>query len=152
MKTALRCFVIAAIVMTSVTVRASSVPFVQGQVSGIELCPQSICGVALFAGGFKGRIGFNPFALGTVAVAVHHGELPRIKDACTPIDSGTWVLWYGFRKIEGVTSGQLCYNGDNTFEINVGMLMTSGGTGTLAFHGTLDHNVFPPTIKGGISQ
>jgi len=32
------------------------------------------------------------------------------------------------------------------------MLLTSGGTGTLSFEGTLSHNSFPPTISGTISQ
>ena len=153
MKTALRLsIVIIAIAVSSVTVRASSLPVISGQVSGIELCPQSICTVAVFTGLFKGQVGFNPNAVGTIAVAVHHGPLPVVQNLCTPIPDGVWALLTWFRKIEGVTAGRLCYNGDNTYHISVRMLITSGGLGPLNFEGTLDHNVFPPTVKGDITQ
>lgn len=152
MKTALRLsVVIIAIAVSSVTVRASSWPIISGQVSGIELCPQAWCGVAVFTGVFKGQVGFFP-AIGTIAVAVHHGPLPVVKDACTPIPDGVWTLKTLLRKFEGVAAGELCYNGDNTFRIDVDMQITSGGTGPLHFEGTLDHNVFPPTVKGFITQ
>ena len=152
MKSALRLFiVIVAIAVSSVTVRASSWPIISGQVSGIELCPQAWCGVAVFTGVFKGQVGFFP-AIGTIAVAVHHGPLPVVKDACTPIPDGVWTLKTLLRKFEGVAAGELCYNGDNTFRIDVDMQITSGGTGPLHFEGTLDHNVFPPTVKGFITQ
>ena len=153
MKTALRVSVlILAVGLSSVTVRASSTPFIQGLVSGIELCPQSLCGAAVFTGFFKGRVGFNPWAIGTMTVAVQHGELPFVEDVCTPLGPGGWVLSAGFRKFEGGTTGELCYNGDNTWNIDVTMVITSGGSGTLNFDGTLDHNVFPPTVKGVITQ
>lgn len=152
MKSALRLFiVIVAIAVSSVTVRASSWPIISGQVSGIELCPQAWCGVAVFTGVFKGQVGFFP-AIGTIAVAVHHGPLPVVEDACTPIPDGVWTLKTLLRKFEGVAAGELCYNGDNTFRIDVGMQITSGGSGPLHFEGTLDHNVFPPTVKGQIKQ
>lgn len=154
MKTALRLsVVIVAIAVSSVTVRASSWPIISGQVSGIELCPQSsFCGAAVFAGVFKGQIGFNPNAVGTIGVAVHHGELPVVQNLCTPIPDGVWTIRTLLRKFEGVTAGVLCYNGGNTYHISVGMQITSGGFGPLHFEGTLDHNVFPPTVKGDITQ
>lgn len=153
MKTALRLsIIVVAIAISSVTVRASSFPVISGGVSGIELCPQSICTVAVFAGGFNGQIGFIPHAIGTIAVAVHHGPLPVVEDLCTPIPDGVWTLATWFRRIEGVAAGRLCYNGDNTYHISVRMLITSGGFGPLFFEGTLDHNVFPPTVKGDITQ
>jgi hypothetical protein len=152
MKSALRFFiVIVAIAVSSVTVRASSWPIISGQVSGIELCPQAWCGIAVFTGVFKGQVGFFP-AIGTIAVAVHHGPLPVVEDACTPIPDGVWTLKTLLRKFEGVAAGELCYNGDNTFRIDVGMQITSGGSGPLHFEGTLDHNVFPPAVKGHITQ
>jgi hypothetical protein len=153
MKSALRLSIlIVAIAVSSVTVRASSWPVISGQVSGIELCPQSICTVAIFTGLFKGQVGFISNTVGTIAVAVHHGELPVVKDACTPIPDGVWTLRTLLRRFDGVTAGELCYNGDNTFHIDVDMQITSGGVGPLHFEGTLDHNVFPPTVKGGITQ
>jgi hypothetical protein len=153
MKTALRLSIlIVAIAISSVTVRASSWPIINGRVSGLELCPQAWCGVAVFTGFFKGQVGVISNTLGTIAVAVHHGPLPTVKDACTPIPDGVWALKTLLRKFEGVTAGELCYNGDNTYHIDVDMQITSGGFGPLHFEGTLDHNVFPPTVKGDITQ
>ncbi len=118
MKTALRLsIVIIAIAVSSVTVRASSWPIISGQVSGIELCPQAWCGVAVFTGVFKGQVGFNHNAIGTIAVAVHHGPLPVVEDACTPIPDGVWTIKTLLRKFEGVAVGELCYNGGNTYHI-----------------------------------
>jgi hypothetical protein len=153
MKLALRTLIVASVIaMATVPVRADSWPVVQGAVSGFELCPQSICTVAVFTGVFKGQFGFIPNALGLVSVAVHHGELPVVKDACTPVQDGRWKLLVGFRRLEGDTAGRLCYNGDNTFHISVRMDVTDGGIGWMRFEGTLDHNVFPPTVKGAITQ
>jgi hypothetical protein len=153
MKTALRLsIIIVAIAISSVTVRASSIPIVNGQVSGIEVCSQAMCTVAVFVGGFRGQIGFIPHAVGTMAVAVHHGPLPVVEDLCTPIPDGVWTLLTWFRKIEGVTAGRLCYNGDNTYHISMRMLITSGGLGQLFLEGTLDHNVFPPAVRADVTQ
>jgi hypothetical protein len=154
MKSALRlAIVIVAIAVSSVTVRASSWPIINGLVSGIELCPQAWCGVAVFTGIFKGQVGFIQNTIGTVAVAVHHGPLPVVEHACTPIfRDSVWTLKTLLRKFEGGAVGELCYNGGNTFHIDVDMQITSGGFGPLHFEGTLDHNVFPPTIKGHITQ
>jgi hypothetical protein len=153
MKSALRlAVVIVAIAVSSVTVRASSWPIISGQVSGIELCPQLWCGAAVFTGVFKGQVGIIQNTIGTIAVAVHHGQLPVVEDVCTPVPDGAWTLKTLFRKFEGVAAGVLCYNGDNTFDIDVDMQITSGGYGPLHFEGTLNHNVFPPTVKGHITQ
>jgi hypothetical protein len=75
-----------------------------------------------------------------------------VDGGCTPVGPGAWVLSAGFRKLEGGATGDLCYNGENTWDIDVVMTITSGGAGSLKFHGTLDHNVFPPTVKGTITQ
>ena len=153
MKAALRVFiVVVAIAISSVTVRASSWPIIAGQVSGIELCPQAWCGVAVFTGLFKGQVGFISNTVGTITVAVHHGPLPVVQDLCTPIPDGVWALQTLLRRFEGVAAGELCYNGGNTYHIDVDMQITSGGLGPLHFEGTLDHNVFPPTVKGQITQ
>src|SRR5262245_23948317 len=96
MKTAFRLSIlVVAIAISSVTVRASSFgswPVISGQVSGLELCPQSFCTVAVFTGIFKGQVGFFANTAGTISVAVHHGPLPVVKDACTPIPDGVWAL------------------------------------------------------------
>jgi len=43
-------------------------------------------------------------------------------------------------------------NGGNTFTVDMTMVLLRGGVGTLQFTGLLNHNVFPPTIIGTISQ
>jgi len=137
----------------SIPVQASSVPRIQGRVAGIELCPQSLCGAAVFVGLFRGQVGANPFAIGSMAVAVNHDPLPDVEDEAA-ITGGLWQLQLlnGRRFVGAVTGGSLFNNGDNTYHVSVNMLLTSGGTGTLSFEGTLSHNVFPPTINGIISQ
>jgi hypothetical protein len=48
--------------------------------------------------------------------------------------------------------GTLLNNGNNTFTVNATLYITTGGAGTLHFEGVLNHNTFPPTIVGTISQ
>jgi hypothetical protein len=140
------------LVCGAVPVRADSTPVLQGIVSGLELCPQSLCGAAVFVGVFQGQFGARPNALGLVAVAVKHDPLPEVAGVCAAITQGLWDLRVGFRRLVGTTAGQLCYNGDNTYSIGVAMQLLSGGSGEVFFAGTLDHNVFPPTIVGQITQ
>jgi hypothetical protein len=148
-----RTVLIPAIIAAAVIpVRADSTPRIQGVVSGVELCPQAWCGAAIFAGIFSGQVGFNRHALGTVAVAVHHEPLPAEPGECAEITDGAWGMWVGLRRIVGSPAGALCDNGDNTFSVSVHLTIDQGGSGDLQFDGILDHNVFPPTIQGTMSQ
>jgi hypothetical protein len=133
-------------------VRADSTPVIQGVVSGLELCPQSLCGAAVFVGVFQGQVGVRSNALGLIAVAVQHEPLPEETDDCAAITRGLWELKVLLRKFVGSASGELCYNGDNTYSVGVTMSLLGGGGGEMFFAGTLDHNVFPPTIRGVITQ
>jgi hypothetical protein len=132
-------------------VQAVSTPVIQGQVSGLELCEQAVCGSAIFVAVFAGRVGVNPLALGVIAVAVNHDPLPGPL-ACAAITSGSWDLWAAGRHFHGSVTGTLFNTGQNTYVVRTALTLTSGGTGVLGFQGLLDHNVFPPTIKGLISQ
>jgi hypothetical protein len=132
-----------------IPVRADTTPVIQGVVSGLELCPQSICTAAVFVGVFQGQVGFVRHALGLIGVAVHHEALPTVTNACADITDGVWELRVGLRRFGGGTVGELCYNGDNTYDVSVAMSL---GGGVMHFSGVLDHNVFPPTIKGAITQ
>lgn len=138
--------------ITSVTVRADSNPPIQGSVFGIELCQQSVCGVAIFVGAFKGYVGTRP-AFGTVSVAVTHAPLPD-PFAYAPILGGTWTIQLlSGRKFSGlVTGGSLFNNDNNTYQVAVDMSLVSGGAGTLSFYGLLNHQTIIPTISGVISQ
>jgi hypothetical protein len=149
----LRALVLIAVLgVSTVPVQASSTPVIAGFVSTIELCPQDWCGAAIFWGVFVGRIGPNPFAIGKIAVAVTHGPLPVVAGGCTPIPYGEWTLKTSVRQFRGTTQGDLCYNGDNTYAIAATMTLTDGGNGSMSYVGTLDHNVFPPTNRGVITQ
>jgi hypothetical protein len=153
MKRVLRAVVLLSFVVIGAgSVRADSTPKIQGVVSGLELCPQAWCGVAIFAGFFHGQVGFNPNAIGVITVAVNHEDLPLVENTCSAITGGSWTLRVGLRRFTGSATGLLCYNGGNTWGVHVTMEFESGGTGTSTFHGTLNHNFFPPTIDGVIVQ
>ena len=140
------------LVVGAAPLRASSLAPLQGQFVGVELCEQAVCGAAYFAGIFSGRVGLNPYAIGTIVVAVTHNPLPP-PNTSTDVTGGQWQL----RLLSGktltgtiaTTGGTLYNNNDGTFHVNVQMLINGGGTAT--FDGTLSHNTFPPTIWGSIT-
>src|SRR5262245_12807234 len=76
--------------ISSAVVRADSLPVIQGTVSGLELCPQSVCGAAIFVGVFRGRVGTSP-SIGTVSVLVKHNPLPP-PDMTADITGGLWTI------------------------------------------------------------
>lgn len=132
---------------------AASVPVINVNTFGIELCPQSICGAAIFTGLIHGQVGANGSALGTFAAALTHDPLPEPFQTAE-LTGGLFEFRVGLRRIRGVVlpGGTLLNNGNNTFTVDATLLITSGGIGTLHFTGVLNHNTFPPTIVGTISQ
>jgi hypothetical protein len=137
----------------TIPVQASSLPVIRGEVSGLELCPQSICGAAIFTGLFVGQVGLNPFSIGVISVGATHEDLPD-PGYTAEITGGVWSLrLLNGRRFTGlVTAGSLFNNGNDTFAVDVQMQIFSGGSGQLRFDGTLSHQVFPPTLIGGITQ
>jgi hypothetical protein len=134
-------------------VHASS-PFIKGHVSMLELCPQDICHAAIFTGTFVGRVSPSFFSIGTITVAAtHESPLPDV-DQTKFITGGKWSLrLLSGRTISGtVTTGTIFNKGDNLYDLDVEMLITSNGSGTLFFEGELSHQVFPPTLIGDIFQ
>jgi hypothetical protein len=138
------------ILFFSSTAQAASNPTIAGQTAGLELCPQFICGVAVFAGAFQGQVGFFPNAKGIVWTALNHGELPTDVGAFTPIFfGGVWELKTLFRRFGGVvTGGQITYIGNNMFQVTVNLTLTTGGSGNLTADVILDHNTLIPTFGG----
>lgn len=131
--------------------QAASTPVINVNTVGLELCPQSICGAAIFTGVLFGQVGPGP-ALGTFAVAVTHAPLPDPYEVAA-VTGGVFELRVGLRRIRGVVSGGTLFNnGDNTFTVQAVLTITSGGSGQVLYTGLLNHNVFPPTIIGAISQ
>lgn len=153
MRRTLWCLTLAGfLLLGSSSVTAESKPTVQGEILGLEFCPQSVCGVALFGGFFVGQVGNNRHAVGTFAVAVNHEPLPPPGES-VDLTGGLWELKAGGRRVRGgVGDGTLFNNGDNTFLVIATLQLTQGGSGELSFVGVLDHNVFPPTIKGSLLQ
>jgi hypothetical protein len=131
------------------------VPIIQGQVSAIELCPQSICHVAVFTGLFVGRVGFNPSAVGLISVAANHDPLPTIPFVPVDITEGDWSLrLLSGRRIAGFVGegSTLTLVDTDLYAVHVEMGIDSGGAGNLSFDGFLSHRVFPPQLFGNISQ
>ena len=136
---------------SAVTLSADSRPVLSGAAAGIELCPQFICGFALFAGRFEGHINSRP-ATGSFAAAIVHGPLPPIGQT-TPILGGQWTIAAGRRLFRGEVAGGTILNlNDTQFCVSMAMEMTDGGRGEIFFSGVLDHGPFPPTIAGLVTQ
>lgn len=139
--------------IASLSAHAVSHPAITGTISGVELCTQDLCGQAVFAGDFVGFVNKQGTS-GVFLVQVTHGSLPDQAGGTTPITGGSWWIRTEKDKIFSgtITGGTLTFNGDNTFTVVLAMQLTGGGHGTLTFNGLLNHNVFPPTIGGTISQ
>ena len=134
------------------TSEAVSVPFIHVNTFGIELCPQSLCRAAIFVGVLHGQVGANPNALGTYSVAITHEPLPNPFEFAD-LTGGLFEFRVGLRRIRGVVvGGTLLNNDNNTYTTRAFLLITSGGSGMVVFEGLLDHNVFPPTVVGRVTQ
>ena len=131
-------------------VRGESIPAITGKISGVELCPQSVCGVATFVATFHGSVGRRP-ALGLFWAAVNHETLPTALDQTVPITGGKWNLSTGARSFRGrIDGGTLtCKDSDClTFDVRAVLILIRGGSGEICGSGLLDHTEFPPTIEG----
>lgn len=152
MRRTVATLVILALMLSVAPARAASTPVVNVMTYGIELCPQSICGAAIFTGVLYGRVGSRPAVIGTFVVAVTHEDLPAPLGTAA-ITGGAFELAVGLQRIRGVVSGGTLFNnGDNTFTVNATLTILSGGSGTLHYQGLLNHNVFPPTVIGPLTQ
>ena len=132
----------------------SSSPIIQGGVQGIELCPEFICGFALFTGAFQGQVGGNPNAVGVITAGMIHTALPAAGDPPATITSGVWELRTLTGKIQGrVVRGSITFLPGNLFEIRILLDLRSPGTGGyVGFVGILNHNTPIPTFGGNLVQ
>ena len=148
---ALAISLVAILVLATIPITADSTS-IAGNIDGLELCPQSICGAAVFVGDFVGQINGRP-KLGAFVGAITYQALPDPGET-SYITGGTWLIWTPLRTFSGVVlpGGTLTNNGDNTFAVELLMVITKGGSGLVTFNGTLDHNPLlnrrPPTIRG----
>jgi hypothetical protein len=145
----LQLAVVALFLITVQPVRASS-PTIAGEISGVELCPETACGAAIFTGTFQGTVGNKPTP-GFFWVAVQHQPLPIFEGNPSAIFGGKWNLSTFWGKFGGtVLGGNISNNGNNTFNVSVTLELTSGGTVLGA--AVLNHNDFPPTVEGKLFQ
>jgi hypothetical protein len=116
---------------------------------GIELCPQFICGSAIFTGVLSGEIAGIETSQGSFTVSVNHDDLPTTLGETVAITGGSFQLRAGTRTFRGtIIGGTLTLAAPGEFAVR--MLLVSPTAGSLEFDGTLSHNTFPPTISGQI--
>lgn len=143
-------FLVVVFLMAVQPVSASS-PTITGKISGVELCPQTACGAAIFTGTFHGKVGNKPTP-GFFWFAAQHDTLPPPGNSAL-IFGGKWSLSTFVGKFGGtVSEGSIFNNGDNTFDISVTLELKKGGSGELLGDAVLDHNDFPPTVEGKLFQ
>jgi len=130
--------------ISSTSAQAATVPLpVTAAASGIELCPQFICGIAIFTGIVHGYIGSNFPTIGTVTVALNHTDLPTDSLHPAQITGGKWQL----QRFSGtIIDGSISLVSDKLFEVKIRMKASDGRT--LYFDGYLDHHPLIPTVNG----
>jgi hypothetical protein len=134
-----------------ITLSADSRPSLSGGAAGIELCPQFICGFALFAGQFQGEVNSRP-ASGAFVAAIVHQDLPPVNGVAA-ITGGQWTITAARRVFSGDVAGGTIFNiNDTQFCINMALDIDDGGRGRVYFSGILDHGPFPPAIAGFVTQ
>jgi len=131
--------------------QAASIPFIDVAAFGVELCQQSLCGSAIFAGLLFGQVGDNPSALGTFVAAINHEiPLPPNEGDAVFVTGGAFEFRFGLRRIRGVVKapGILENIGGNMFAVVATLETTEGDLlDAVVF---LDHNVFPPRVVGRV--
>jgi hypothetical protein len=143
-------------VLGSTAAQAAPPITVNGLASGLELCPQFICGIAIFTGVFHGQIGINPNATGIVTVALNHTDLPTLDNKTEAIiKGGVWQLQSFPRGLAGIVLGGTINistndNGDGKlFDVQIFLRASDGGT--TVFNGTLDHHPLIPRVAGSLT-
>lgn len=124
-----------------------------GALSGRELCEQAVCGSAIFVAAFAGQIDHRP-ALGLAIGAIRHTALPTASSPCATIVGGSWSINTLRRNLSGSVEfgGTVCYIDGIRYKVSLTMDIEQGGDGNAQLEVTLDHEPFPPTVKGGITQ
>lgn len=127
----------------------ASSPVIVGEISGVELCPQSGCDAAIFTGTCDCIVN-NRHTVGFFWIAVQHDPLTL---QSSDIVGGKWNLTTLRGKFSGkVLDGTIINNGDNTFNVTATLRLQRGGKGDVVVSGVLDHTDFPPTFEGELMQ
>jgi hypothetical protein len=139
-----------------ITVRSSiaSSPAIVGELSGVELCPESVCDAAIFTGTCDCIVN-KRHTVGFFWVAIQHEPLPN-PSASSDILGGKWTLTTLNGNFSGrVIGGTIANTNNETFKVTATLRLQKGGKGDLIVSGVLDHSDFPPsppTFDGELSQ
>jgi hypothetical protein len=129
----------------------ASNPVIQGEISGVEICAQFACNAAVFTGTCDCTVD-NKNTPGFFWVSVQHDPLPAAGFS-SAIRDGKWNLTTLRGSFSGkVVDGEIFNKGGNTFEITARLRIQKGGNGIVKVSGLLDHNDFPPTFEGDLTQ
>lgn len=144
--------ILGALLLAPASLRAAGTTNLAGDLSGVELCPQVVCGAAVFIGRFDGALD-GTAGDGRWWVLVNHEALPTAAGASTAITGGRWGLVVGDQPLRGlVSSGRITNNGDGTFTVTPYLDVVGGNEGTLSLSILLDHaNGWPPTVLGKVA-
>lgn len=96
--------VLAVLLASAATLSAQSRPALVGTVGGIELCPQFICGFALFVGEFHGALNGRD-ATGGFVGAITHAPLPDPFGLPAALTGGEWTITANRRVLRGEVVG-----------------------------------------------
>lgn len=132
---------------------AQSETSLSGAISGRELCEQAVCGSAIFAAAFVGQINDRPTVGLAIGAIRHTTPLPTSSnEPCAIILGGSWSISTLRGTLAGSieSGGTVCSIDNNRFQVTLTMDIAQGGQAQLV--AILDHNPFPPTIKGFIGQ
>ena len=138
-----------------ITVRSAiaSSPAIVGELSGVELCPESVCDAAIFTGTCDCIVN-KRHTVGFFWVAIQHEPLPN-PSASSDIVGGKWTLTTLNGNFSGKVLGGTIVNDNNeTFNVTATLRLQKGGNGDLTVS-VLDHSDFPPsppTFDGKLSQ
>ena len=146
----LRLGVLAAFLIAVQPVVASN-PAIVGEISGVEICVQSVCEAAVFTGTCDCRVD-NRATPGFFWVSVQHDPLPALGQSSIIFD-GKWSLTTLRGSFSGrVIEGTIFNAGQNIFKITARLRLKKGGAGDVIVIGDLDHNDLPPTFEGDLVQ
>jgi hypothetical protein len=128
----------------------ASNPVIIGEISGLEICVQSLCEAAVFTGTCDCRVD-NRATPGFFWVSVQHDPLDTSNPA-TSFD-GKWTLTTLRGNFSGkVIGGTIANVGKNIFRVEARLRLKKGGAGDVVVIGDLDHNDLPITFEGDLVQ
>ena len=145
----LRLGLLAVFLIAAQPVVASN-PVIIGEISGVEICVQSLCDAAVFTGTCECRVD-NRATPGFFWVSVQHEPLDPLKPSA--IFDGKWTLTTLRGSFSGrVIGGEIVNAGRNIFKVTAKLRIKKGGAGDFFVVGDLDHNDLPPTFEGELVQ